>query len=106
VAALCEPRLLVQPSRKPYPGAVDRVTASLLDQADRRSPGFQVLKKGLGYGWSVAVAALPEAGKPLFEKWLASSDRDVAWIMQENLKKKRLERMDADWVAHLKRAEK
>jgi hypothetical protein len=27
------------------------------------------------------------------------SDRDVRWIMKENLKKKRLARVDAEWVA-------
>jgi hypothetical protein len=32
------------------------------------------------------------------EKWLASSDKDIQWIMRENLKKARLARMDAAWV--------
>jgi hypothetical protein len=99
VAALCEPRLLVQPvAARRTLALLDRITASMLEVTDRSGPGFQALKKGLGYGWSVAVAALPEAGKPLFEKWLASPDQDVTWIMRENLKKKRLERMDAEWV--------
>jgi hypothetical protein len=52
----------------------------------------------MGYCWSVAVAALPEAGKPMMEKWLDSEDRDVSWVMKENLKKNRLIKMDADWV--------
>ena len=55
---------------------------------------FKTLRQGLGYCWSVAVAALPEAGKPLMEKWLASADPDIRWIMRENLKKNRLVRMD------------
>ena len=33
------------------------------------------------------------------EKWLADPDPDIRWIMRENLKKKRLARMDAAWVA-------
>ena len=33
------------------------------------------------------------------EKWLANPDPDVRWIMRENLKKNRLVRMDAAWVA-------
>jgi hypothetical protein len=33
------------------------------------------------------------------ERWLASDDRDVRWIMRENLRKRRLARMDAAWVA-------
>jgi hypothetical protein len=32
------------------------------------------------------------------EKWFACDDPDVRWIMRENLKKNRLERMDAGWV--------
>jgi len=56
------------------------------------------LRKGLAYCWSVAAAALPAEGKLYMEKWFDSSDRDVNWIMRENLKKKRMERMDAGWV--------
>jgi len=37
--------------------------------------------------------------KSAMEKWLASDDRDVAWLMKQNLKKARLTRMDAEWVA-------
>jgi hypothetical protein len=52
----------------------------------------------LGYCWSVAVVTLPVEGKALMEKWLVKSDKDVQWIMKENLKKARLARMDAEWV--------
>ena len=30
-----------------------------------------------------------------------SGDRDLRWIARENLRKRRLERLDADWVATL-----
>ena len=70
----------------------------ILEEQDRKTGEFQALKKGLGYCWSVAVAALPEEGKPRMENWLSSPDPDVAWIMSENLKKKRLEKMDPAWV--------
>ena len=33
------------------------------------------------------------------EKWLADEDKDVRWIMRENLGKARLTRLDAAWVA-------
>jgi hypothetical protein len=58
-----------------------------------------VLRQGLGYCWSVAVAALPEEGKPLMEKWCADPDPDIRWIMRENLRKNRLVRMDPAWSA-------
>ena len=44
------------------------------------------------------MVALPEEGKRLFERLLASDDPDVRWIARENLRKKRLERMDREWV--------
>jgi hypothetical protein len=99
-AALCEPRLLV---RAEHATAVlqilDMITAQLVMAENRRSEEFKTLRQGLGYCWSVAVAALPDLGKKLMEKWLAHSDKDVQWVMRENLKKTRLVRMDADWVS-------
>jgi hypothetical protein len=56
------------------------------------------LRKGLGYCWSVAVVAYPQVGKKMMERWSLIEDRDVRWIIKENLKKKRLARMDEDWV--------
>jgi len=91
VAALCEPRLLKNPLHATRVLEIlDAITLSLTRAADRKSDPFQTLRKGLAYGWSVAVAALPSTGKPLMEKWLAHPDKDVAWIMKENLKKNRI----------------
>jgi hypothetical protein len=70
-----------------------------MEQANgTKDESFKVLRQGMGYCWSVAVAALPDVGKPMMEKWLSSPDQDVRWIMKENLKKNRLVKMDADWV--------
>lgn len=99
-AALCEPALLGNPAHAERTlHILDAITAALTRAEDRRSEAFQALRKGLAYCWSVAVAALPEVGKPLMERWLASADRDVRWIMRQNLAKQRLARMDAGWVA-------
>ncbi|HOU11979.1 MAG TPA: hypothetical protein PKZ84_02600 [Anaerolineae bacterium] len=99
VAGLCEPDLLRDPQQVARVlRLLDAVTASIVQAADRRNDAFIALRKGLGYGWSVAVCALPDVGKSLMEKWLASDDKDVRWIMNENLKKARLIRMDAEWV--------
>ena len=98
-AALCEPRLLRDRKQIEQVFVVlDKITASIARVENRKSDAFIALRKGLGYCWSVAVAALPEIGKPKMEKWFASKDRDVVWIMRENLKKDRLARMDASWV--------
>jgi hypothetical protein len=99
-AGLCEPALLSAPS-----GAartlqlLDDITTSVGRLRDRRGDDFKALRKGLGYCWSVAVVAAPEIGKPLMERWLLAEDSDIRWIMRENLRKARLTRMDADWVA-------
>ena len=91
VAGLCEPALLTD-------GAVtvevleilDRITRSVAAAGDRKGEGFRVLRQALGYGWSVAAAAAPQNAMPYLEKWLRSSDRDVAWIMRSNLGKARM----------------
>lgn len=104
-AALCEPKLLDQPVHaRAVLQVLDQITTSILQVDERRSEGFQALRKGLGYCWSVAVVALPEEGKALMEKWLTHPDRDVQWIMKENLKKQRLVRMDAIWVEKWRQA--
>lgn len=99
VAALCEPRLLIdRDDAQQVLDIMDKITASLLDEQDRRSEEFRVLRKGLAYGWSVVVAAQPALGKPRMERWIISEDADIRWIMKQNLGKKRLLRMDEAWV--------
>ena len=102
-AGLCEPRLLDEAQvALAVLGILNQITASIKHVEDRHSDGFLALRKGLAYCWSVAVVALPEEGKALMEKWSTDTDKDIHWIMKENLKKKRLVRMDADWVVQLR----
>jgi hypothetical protein len=100
IAAVCEPGLLENPE---HTGRVfeflDWITASLMEVEDRKTKDFKILRKGLAYTWSVAVAAQPEVGKGYMEKWVCSEDETIRWIMKQNLKKKRLVRMDSEWVA-------
>jgi hypothetical protein len=117
-AALCEPHLLRNPEDvAAILSILDGITATVLtlarshseasrsetgqskERGQRAREAFKTLRQGLAYCWSVAVAALPEVGKPQMEKWLASPDPDIRWIMRENLKKNRLAKMDAQWVA-------
>jgi hypothetical protein len=99
VAGLCEPALLRDPRHaKRVLRILDGITRSLPAADSRKTDDFQALRKGLAYGWSVAVCASPEVGKALMEKWFQSTDRDVIWIMKENLKKNRLQRIDPAWV--------
>jgi hypothetical protein len=103
VAAICEPALLVDPVVAHFPlQLLDLITRSFSQYPNKKEEGYIVLKKGLAYGWSVAAAANLEYGKPLMEKWLQSEDKDVRWVMQENLKKNRLIRLDETWVEKMK----
>jgi hypothetical protein len=55
----------------------------------RRLPDARTLRQALGYCWSVAIAADPVAGLPEFRA-LDTHDPDVAWIVRENSRKKRI----------------
>ena len=101
MAALCEPRLLRDRRTIERTIAVlDRLTTSIRDSVDRKDAGLRVLRLALGYGWSVAATADMAIGVPAMERWLTDPDRDVRWIVRENLGKARLARLAPDWVAH------
>ena len=94
-AAICEPRLLNGPSTAAIAIEVcRRATAHLAKRPaeTRRNPDVRTLRQGLGYCWSVAVAADPDPGRTAFEA-LDRADPDVAWIVAQNLRKKRLARL-------------
>lgn len=91
VAGLCEPALLNGDAQTVEVLAIlDHITRSLAATGDRKHEGFRVLRQALGYGWSVAAAAAPQNARPYLEKWLRSSDSDVTWVMQQNLRKARM----------------
>lgn len=96
IAGVCEPRLLRQPPAAARAIQVCvQVTEALADRpaGSRRSDEVRALRKALGYCWSVAVAADPDAGLPAFLALNASDDPDVAWIVRENSKKARLSKL-------------
>jgi len=98
-AALAEPRLLHDPAHAPRVVTIlDTITNSIATASERKTGAFRALRKGMGYCWSVVIVAYPEVARPSFERWLESKDPDVRWVLKENLKKKRLQRMDAAWV--------
>ena len=99
-AGLCEPDLLHDAAAvRQVLALLDGITASMAEAQDRKGEDFKALRKGMAYCWSVAAAALPGEGKAALQRWFGSDDPDVRWVIKENLKKKRLERMDAQWVA-------
>ena len=98
-AALAEPVLLHHEEEAVEALEIlDQITASMQNSGETKNDQFKVLQQGLGYCWSVVVAAAPGPGKRLMEKWLACPDAAIRRIMQANLKKNRLVRMDPAWV--------
>ncbi len=96
LAAVCEPRLLAtEVQRADALRLCDLATDSILSTplTGRRDAGLRNLRQALGYCWSVAIAADPERGVPLFEKLRATDDPDVQWIVASNLTKARLRRV-------------
>ena len=98
-AGLSEPRLLKTPATiKAVLELLDKITRSIASASDRTSEDFKVLRQGMGYCWSVVVAADPSLGKPYIEAWLKNQNADVRRLMKENLRKNRLVRADHRWV--------
>ena len=98
-AALAEPALLHNETDAVAAlDILDAITTSMQGITGPKDEAFKALQKGMSYCWSVVVAAAPTAGKRLMEKWLRGTDPTILRIMQENLKKNRLVRMDAAWV--------
>jgi hypothetical protein len=96
LAAVCEPRLLASAEQKAdalrlCDLATDSIRVAPL--TGRRDVALRNLRQALGYCWSVAIAADPERGVPLFEQLRATDDPDVKWIVASNLTKARLRRV-------------
>lgn len=92
LVALCEPRLLrTAEAAAAAINACDRATKHLceLPEERRKAPDARTLRQALGYCWSVAVAADPDSGLSAFQA-LNTTNPDIAWIVTQNTKKKRL----------------
>ena len=103
VAAICEPRLLDTEAAQALALEVcTRATALLLGggplvaEPARAREAHGVLRQALGHGWSVAIAASPEAGLGTFRALAASDDPEARWIVRSNLTKARLRSVLAD----------
>ncbi|MBN1218460.1 MAG: hypothetical protein JXM69_06010 [Anaerolineae bacterium] len=68
----------------------------------RKTEDFRVLKKALGYTLSVVVKASPQPGFTYMAQLVDTQDRDVQWIVKENLKKNRLVKNFPKEVATIK----
>lgn len=98
-AALCEPKLLKYKKQVSMVLEVlNVITKSIPETEDRKNEAFIALRKGMAYCWSVAIVYNFDEGIRLFEKWIGYPDKDIRWIVKENLKKDRLKRINSAWV--------
>ena len=91
-AAICEPRLLRSSEGAAVASDVcSRATQHLagLPAQRRKEPDARKLRQALGYCWSVAVAANPQIALSSFQE-LDTTNPDIAWIVNQNRRKKRL----------------
>jgi hypothetical protein len=77
------------------------VCEKAVENSDRRSESFRVLRKGLAFTLSVVVAALPDEGFDLMAELVDTGDHDLIWVVGQNLKKARLTRPYPDRVRAL-----
>jgi hypothetical protein len=92
-AAVAEPTLLTDESRKDDALGVQAQAIMQFVEfpAERRKDDdTRALRQALGYTLSVVTAAYPVEGFQLLERLAALPDEDVAWIVRENIHKKRL----------------
>jgi hypothetical protein len=93
VAAVAEPPILTDQERCNDALRLQEEVAwqfAAIPAAQRADEHVRVLRQGLGYSISVAVAAVPDKGFALLGFLACEPDKDLQWIVRENLKKNRL----------------
>jgi hypothetical protein len=93
---VCEPRLLQDPAfARRALALLGHVTGDLARSPlrGRREPAVRTLRQALGYGWSVAVAALPGEGLAAFTSLENDPGPGRGMDRAEDRKKSRLKRL-------------
>jgi hypothetical protein len=81
-----------------------KIITQVLEVKERKSEGFRILRKALGYTLSVVVRAIPKEGFEFVAQLVDSQDSDVLWIVKENLKKNRLVKNFPEQVESMKKS--
>ncbi|MFX0115326.1 MAG: hypothetical protein ACFFB3_12325 [Candidatus Hodarchaeota archaeon] len=67
-----------------------RILNKIIASSERSSEEFKALRKGLAYTLSVVVHSTPIEGFDYLHQLAEKQDRDITWIVRQNLSKKRL----------------
>ncbi len=90
-AGVAEPRLLRDKQRAHIALELHKTTFARIQEARmRKSEEFMSLRHGLGYSLSVVAQANPTEGFEYMRQIAKLQDKDIQWIIKENLKKNRL----------------
>lgn len=95
IATLCEPILLVNYiSPSIVLDDLFEITVECFNHNEKLSDDKKVLRKALGYCWSVAICADEANGQRIFEKLIPLSEsKHITWIVKENLSKNRMKKL-------------
>lgn len=97
-ASLCEPKLLDNEEKAvSVLNMLNEITVGLPD-FNKDEEGFEALVKGLSFCWSVAICGAPKEGKRFFEGLFEHDNKFIKKIVNENLNKNRLRKLDESWV--------
>ncbi|MFQ5979189.1 MAG: hypothetical protein ACE5OZ_13770 [Candidatus Heimdallarchaeota archaeon] len=66
------------------------ILSKLIASEERSSEEFKALRKGLAYTMSIVVQSVPVEGFSYLEELAGEQDKDITWIIKQNLKKNRL----------------
>lgn len=102
IAGLCEPKNLknknILDSAFNY---LNKFTEEFSSYSNKLTEDQKILRKALAYAWSVAIVEDVEQGKSLFAKFVDYNNKNILWIVKNNLKKNRLKKMDEVWVENM-----
>jgi hypothetical protein len=67
-----------------------KVLETILSNPNNRNEDFKILRKGLAYTLSVIIVEVPDEGFTYLKSLTKTQDKDIRWIIKENMKKNRL----------------
>ncbi|MDV2480754.1 hypothetical protein F8E02_01780 [Methanoculleus sp. Wushi-C6] len=103
VAGIAEPDLLAEADLAETALRLHRKTLIRVYMAEeRQSDAFLALKNALGYTLGLVVAALPTTGFEYLRQLATLDDRDIRWIIRENLDDSRLRDRYPETVQHIR----
>ena len=92
-AGVAEPAPLTNPEVATHALGLHRmILDSLLKSKNRGTEQFRSLRQTLGYSLSVIAVAKPRETFSYVEELVKTRDKDILWIVRENLKKSRVRR--------------